>query len=150
MKTNRLASFWQEIKRRNVHRSFAVYCGTSFLIFEAANLIFPRWGLPDWTIDIVLYLLILGAIITVIVSWVFDVSAEGIEKTGPVEHEPEKVQAEASRSWKIATYVSIVAIIGLILFNILSPSWMSRYQRNMENSIAVKSGSDPLSSSVTD
>ena len=65
---NKLTQFLQEIKRRNVHRLMAVYGGTAFIIFEASTMIFPRWGLPDWTIDLVLYLLILGAIVTCVLG----------------------------------------------------------------------------------
>ncbi len=59
---NMLTRFWKEVKRRNVHRSLAIYAGTAFVILEASTIIFPRWELPDWTIDLVLYLLILGCI----------------------------------------------------------------------------------------
>ena len=65
---NRLSHFWQELKRRNVLRSLAVYAGTAFIILEAADIIFPRLGLPDRSIDVVLYLLILGAFINLIIS----------------------------------------------------------------------------------
>ena len=78
----KLSQFWQELKRRNVHRSLAIYAGTAFIILEAADIIFPRWGLPDWSIDIVLYLLILGVVITIIISWVFDLTPGGVEKPG--------------------------------------------------------------------
>ncbi len=80
-----LAHFWKEVKRRNVHRSLAIYAGTAFIILEACSLIFPRWGLPDWSIDLVLWLLILGAIINVIISWTYDLTSEGVQKTKPLE-----------------------------------------------------------------
>jgi TolB-like protein/Tfp pilus assembly protein PilF len=83
--SNKLSQFWKEVKRRKVLRIIAVYAGVAYVIFEASTLIFPRWGLPDWTIDLVLYLLIFGAIITVIVSWIYDIHPEGgIVKTESV------------------------------------------------------------------
>ena len=63
-----LSHLWNEVKRRNVHRSLAIYAGTAFIILEACSLIFPRWGIPDWSIDLVLWILILGALINVIIS----------------------------------------------------------------------------------
>jgi len=69
---NKLSQFWQELKRRRVHRMLAIYAGSAYVIFEASTLIFPRWGLSDWTINLVLYFLILGAIITFVVSWIYD------------------------------------------------------------------------------
>ena len=49
---NMLARFWKEVKRRIVHRSLAIYAGTSFIILEAATIIFPRWWLPNRAIDL--------------------------------------------------------------------------------------------------
>jgi hypothetical protein len=63
--------------------SLAVYAGSAFVILEASTIILLRWGPPDWTIDFVLYLLILGAFITILVSWIYDVTPDGIEKTKP-------------------------------------------------------------------
>jgi hypothetical protein len=82
---NKLSQFWQELKRRNVLRTLAVYTGTAFIILEAADILFSRWGLPDWTFNLVHYLLILGMIITIILSWIFDLSPKGIERTRPIK-----------------------------------------------------------------
>ena len=88
-KPGRISRFWKELKRRHVLRSPAIYAGTAFVILEAATIIFPRWDLPDWTIDLVLYLLILGAFITFIVTWIFDITPQGLELTKPLEEVPE-------------------------------------------------------------
>lgn len=80
-KEERPFKFWRELKRRNVPRVLAIYAGTAFIILEAADIILPRWGLPDWTVDLVLYLLLVGAAITLILSWIYDFSPEGIVKT---------------------------------------------------------------------
>lgn len=45
---------------------------SAFVILEAVDIIFPRLGLPDWTIDLMLYLLILGALITFVLGWIYD------------------------------------------------------------------------------
>ena len=102
---NKLSQFWQEIKRRNVHRSLAVYAGTAYVIFEASSLIFPRWGLPDRAVDVVLYLLIAGLVITFIVSWIYDVTQEGVQKTSTLEETSKEDKRSVSVSWKIATYL---------------------------------------------
>jgi TolB-like protein len=134
---NKVSRFWQEVKRRNVHRSLAVYAGTSYVIFEASSIIFPRWGLPDWTVDVVLYLLIAGLFITCIVSWIYDVTPEGVQKTAVLEDTSREDKRTVSISWKIATYASLVVIAGLILFNIVQRNQVSRDLRNLEKIIAV-------------
>jgi TolB-like protein len=136
-KPNILSRFWQELKRRNVHRSLAVYAGTAFVILEATTIIFPRWGLPDWAIDIVIYLLILGAVVTITVSWIFDITQEGVKKTKSLDEEPEGEKTVTSNSWKIATYASLVVIVALIVFNVFSRNRLSKDLLNLEHSIAV-------------
>ncbi|TFH19782.1 MAG: tetratricopeptide repeat protein, partial [Bacteroidia bacterium] len=116
---NQLSRFWQEIKRRNVHRLMAVYGGTAFVIFEASTMIFPRWGLPDWTIDLVLYLLILGAIITFIIGWIYDITPAGVQKTKPMSEVPESELSATPNGWKIASLISALVIVVLIVLNII-------------------------------
>ena len=116
---NKLSLFWEELKRRSVLRSLAIYAGSAFVVLEAATIIFPRWGFPDWVIDLVLYLLILGAFITIIVSWIFDITPQGVQKTKPIEEITETEKQADSKVWKAATYISLVIIVGLITFNIV-------------------------------
>ena len=82
---NKLSQFWSELKRRKVLRSLAIYAGTAFIILEACNMLFPRWDLPDWTIDLVFWLLVLGAFINVIIAWIYDITPGGMRRTKPVE-----------------------------------------------------------------
>ena len=117
-KPGRLSRFWKEMKRRHVLRSLAIYAGTAFVILEAATIIFPRWDLPDWTIDLVLYLLILGIFITFIVAWIFDITPQGVQKTRPLEELTDSERVTDSKIWKAATYISLVVIAGLIIFNL--------------------------------
>jgi len=118
-KTGKISRFWKDLKRRGVLRSLAVYAGTAFVILEAATIIFPRWNLPDWSIDLLLYLLILGAFITLIVSWIFDFTPQGVQRTKSLDEEPEPVKVPDSRIWKAATYISLVVIVALIIFNVV-------------------------------
>src|SRR5210317_1329571 len=119
-KTGPIARLWKELKRRNVLRSLAIYAGTAFIILEAVTIIFPRWDLPDWTIDLVLYLIILGAFITFIITWIFDITPQGVEKTKPLKEVTESERPADSKVWKAATYISLVVIAGLIIFNLFS------------------------------
>ena len=119
-KPDRFAQFWQELKRRHVLRSLAIYAGTAFIILEASTILFPRWELPDWTIDLVFWLLLLGAVINVFVSWVFDLTPQGIQRTKAMETPTKSESPSASKAWKAATYLSLVVIVALIVLNIVA------------------------------
>ena len=118
-KHNRFKGFWKELKRRNVYRSLAIYAGTAFIILEACNMLFPRWGFPDWSIDLVFWLLVLGAVINVFIAWVFDITPQGLQKTKPIEELPESAYKSDSKAWKTATYASLAVIVALVVFNIV-------------------------------
>jgi TolB-like protein len=115
----KFSRLWKELRRRNVLRSLAVYAGSGFVFLEAATIIFPRWNLPDWSIDLLLYLLILGAVITVILAWMFDITPQGVQKTKPLEEEIQYTKPADSKVWKAATYVSLVIIVALVVWNIV-------------------------------
>jgi len=82
---NRLTQFWQELKRRKVIKVIMMYAATAFIIMEAGDIMLPRLGLPDWTVTFIIILLIVGFPITIILSWIFDVTPEGVKKTEPVQ-----------------------------------------------------------------
>lgn len=119
--SNKISRLWKEIKRRNVHRSLAVYAGSAFIFLEATTIIFPRWGFPDWTIDLVLWILVLGALVTIVVAWIFDFTSEGVQKTLAAEEIPEGTKKGDSAAWRASTYISLIVIIALIIIN-LAPS----------------------------
>lgn len=89
-------SFWQELKRRKVVRVILVYAAASYVILELVSIIAEPFGLPDWTLKIVFIILSIGLIISIILSWIYDITPEGIEKTKPLdeirENIPEKHQ----------------------------------------------------------
>ncbi len=82
---NKLSHFWDELKRRKVIKVMAMYAATAFIIIEAGDIILPRLGLPDWTVTFIIIFLIVGFPITIILSWIFDITPEGIQKTEPLK-----------------------------------------------------------------
>ena len=82
---NTIVRFWQELKRRKVFRVIAMYAASAFIILEAVDIVFPRWGLPDWSVNLVILLLILGFIVTAILAWIFDITPAGVKKTESME-----------------------------------------------------------------
>lgn len=115
----KLPRFWQELKRRKVLRSLAIYSGTAFIILEASSIIFPLWDFPDWSLKLVLWILVVGAVINVFVAWYFDLTSQGLQKTQPLEKDAISERPADSNVWKVATYISLVVIVGLIVLNIV-------------------------------
>ena len=73
--------FISELTRRNVFRVGAAYAIVSWLIVQVIDIAFPRLGLPDWTITLVLVLLLIGLPVALILAWAFELTPDGVKKT---------------------------------------------------------------------
>jgi TolB-like protein/Tfp pilus assembly protein PilF len=136
-KPNNPLSFWQELKRRKVIRVITVYAAAAWVILEFISNIEEPFGLPDWTTKLIFVILCVGLIISIILSWIYDITPEGIEKTKPSKEFREAEKTITPNSWRIATYVSVVIIAGLIAFNIFGGKKGARIDETLTKSIAV-------------
>ena len=137
-KPNKPHNFWQELKRRKVVRVVVVYAAAAFVILQLVEILAPSLRLPEWTMNLILVILIVGFIIAIILSWIYDIHPEGgIVKTEPAHKVKEEEIPKSSNSWKIASYVSFVVIVGLIIFHVISRSKRSAELALLDKSIAV-------------
>jgi TolB-like protein/Tfp pilus assembly protein PilF len=102
-----LPRFLTELKRRNVYRAALVYAGVGWVLLEVADVAFPRLGLPDWTVNFVLALVLLGFPLAIVFAWIFDFSAQGVVRTQSISPE---VQHRFSIS-SIAEFVLIGVLV---------------------------------------
>jgi TolB-like protein/Tfp pilus assembly protein PilF len=115
---NKLSQFWQELKRRKVIKVIAMYAATAFIILEVVDIVAPSLGLPGWTLNLVIILLGIGFPITIILSWIFDVTPEGLMKT-EIPKAEEKKNISRQRNRKIISANNIVIIILFVTVCIL-------------------------------
>jgi len=115
---SRLSQFWQELKRRKVIYVITVYASAAFVIIELVNNVVEPLNLPERTPTFVIIFLVIGFPIAVIMSWIFDMTPKGMEKTKPLMEGQQLESPGIQNRWKIATYVSIAVIIGLITLNL--------------------------------
>ena len=114
-KSSNLGQFWQELKRRKVIRVIAMYAATAFIIMEAGDIMFPRLGLPDWTVTFIIILLIVGFPITIILSWIFDVTPEGIKKTETAKEEEAPLEPVRRKLRITDVIIAVLVVIVAIL-----------------------------------
>jgi Tol biopolymer transport system component len=87
-------TFLSEIKRRNVLRVGISYIVTAWLTIQVADIILPALQAPDWTIGFVTILFLLGLPITLVVTWMVELTPEGIKVDAG---EPRERKARPSR-----------------------------------------------------
>jgi tetratricopeptide (TPR) repeat protein len=118
-KSINLRRFWQELKRRRVLHVITVYASATFVIIELINNLAEPFNLPANLLTIVVIVLAVGFPLAIILSWLYDLSSGGVEKTKPLSNDVEAGETVVPNAWRIATYVSFVIIAGLVVLNIV-------------------------------
>lgn len=101
-----------ELKRRNVFRVAAAYLVVGWLLTEVLTTILPTLGAPAWTSRAVILVFAFGFIPAVVLSWVFELTPEGIKR----EHDVVRDESMVTNTAKKLDYVTIAAVIGFIIF----------------------------------
>jgi hypothetical protein len=107
---NKLSQFWQELKRRRVVRVIIFYAAAAFVILELVSIIVEPLKLPEWSLPMVIILLCIGFIISIILSWIFDITPKGIKKTKPIEH-TKKRKKDYPLSDKLSRFENSIAVL---------------------------------------
>ena len=70
-----------ELQRRQVIRVAVVYVLAAWIMSQVAETMFPNLGLDDWTVTLVMALLLIGFPVAVALAWAFDITPHGVERT---------------------------------------------------------------------
>jgi TolB-like protein/Tfp pilus assembly protein PilF len=79
-----MSGFFQELQRRKVYRVAAAYIIAAGFIIQIGSAVFPAWELPNWTLRLVVVLLLVGFPVALILAWAYDVTPQGIQATPKV------------------------------------------------------------------
>jgi TolB-like protein/Flp pilus assembly protein TadD len=113
-----LPSFFAELKRRNVYKVAITYAVVAWLLIQAASILLPTFEAPSWVMKVFVVFLAFGFVISVIISWAFEATPEGLRRTEDVSPETPLPTWSAR---KFATFVVAVAVIaaGLLAYQFL-------------------------------
>ena len=77
--------FFVELKRRNVVRVAVAYGIVGWLVVEIASVLFPTFEAPPWVMKVFATVVILGFVVAVVLSWAYEITADGIKLTKAVD-----------------------------------------------------------------
>ncbi|XWN36386.1 MAG: hypothetical protein ROO71_10550 [Balneola sp.] len=109
-----LSNLIQELKRRNVFKVATAYAIAGWLIIQVADTVFPRLGLPDWTVTFIISLVLIGFPIALIIAWAFELTPDGSEKSIDVEI-TESVTASTGKKLNVIIISALSLLIVLLL-----------------------------------
>ena len=70
-----------ELKRRNVFKVGAAYLIFAWLLVQIASVFAPALRLPDWSVSLIAFVVILGFPVAVFLAWAYELTPEGVKRT---------------------------------------------------------------------
>src|SRR4051812_36123176 len=128
-----MSGFFEELQRRKVYRVAAAYIVAAGFLIQIASAAFPAWELPNWTLRLVIVLVLIGFPIALILAWAFDVTPTGIRRDEMAATETSRISRRSSRN--ILVLLAIGMGLSLVTGFFLLPRLASA--RKLEKSIAV-------------
>src|SRR5207245_9121035 len=112
-----LGNFFAELKRRNVYKVAIAYGVVAWLLIQIATQVFPFFEIPNWTVRLVVLLVVIGFPVAVIIAWAFELTPEGLKRT-------EVADAAPTRGYRRRAWIS--GVIGAAGISV-SPFFLVRY-----------------------
>ena len=116
------SNFFAELKRRNVIRMAGLYLVVAWLVVQVAGTVLPMFGAPEWLPRTIVVLLAIGFVPAVILSWVFELTPQGLKREDDVAPE-QSITPQTGRRMDRMIIVVLVLALGYFAFDkfVLTP-----------------------------
>ena len=125
-------SFFDELKRRKVFRVVIGYIVGAWVFVQAADLVADNFNAPDWVMQMIIALLVVGLPFSLILAWVFDLTPDGIVRAQDVDSSKPALSDTQTYSL-LGGMFAVVAVILYLIWPQTSPPSPTAF----DNSIAV-------------
>jgi TolB-like protein/Tfp pilus assembly protein PilF len=109
-------NFFDELKRRNVFRVGFAYTVVGWLVAQVADLVLESFGAPDWVMKTLLFLMLIGFLAALFISWAYELTPEGIKRAEDVDPNQSITQQTGRRLDRLVIVVLMLAV-SLLLFD---------------------------------
>jgi TolB-like protein/Flp pilus assembly protein TadD len=115
----KIGSFFAELKRRNVYKVAVAYIVAGWALSQGIAQVFPVFDVPNWAIRSIVLLIILGLPIALVLTWMFEMTPEGIKRTEAADAAGQRSRGNA---WIYIAIVAAALLIGLFFLGRYSAS----------------------------
>src|SRR5580704_12104300 len=106
----RSRNFFSELKRRNVYKVAVAYAVAGWALAQGIAQVFPVFGVPNWIIQLIVLLIVIGFPIALVLAWAFELTPEGLKRTEDVDLSRPQLKSQA---WIYVAVIGAVLSIGL-------------------------------------
>ena len=76
-----LSAFWKEVERRRVVRTGSYYVVAAFVLLQLGEIVLPTFDAPNWVMQSLVVVLLLGLPVVLACAWVYDLTPHGLKRT---------------------------------------------------------------------
>jgi len=131
----KIDNFFSELKRRNVYKVAITYAVVSWLLVQAASILLPTFEAPTWVMKALVVFLALGFVISVMISWAFEATPEGLKRTEDV---PPDIAAKLP-TWSRRKFVTFTVGVAVIAAGLLAYQFLRAPRSTITSSAENKS-----------
>ena len=121
-------TFFGELKRRNVYKVAVAYLVAGWALTQGLAQVLPVFSVPNWVIQLLVVLIVLGLPVALGLAWAFELTPEGIKRTETADAMP-----DATRRKKYV-WIYVVVIGGLLSIGLF---FLGRYSAAPTQNAAV-------------
>ena len=133
-----MASFFSELKRRNVLRVAAAYALVAWILIEAGSVLLPTFGAPEWFFKVYVVLVLGGFVVSIIIAWVFEITPDGVKLEKDLDRSNYDPPSRGGLNFVLIGLL-VVALVVSISFNLggLHDNGTMTDNGEMKSSVAV-------------
>ena len=105
------SNFLAELKRRNVYKVAVAYAIAGWALAQGIAQVFPVFGVPNWVVQLIVVLIVIGFPIALVLAWAFELTGEGTKtnrRRGCVRDHAQNIT-----SWIYVVVIGALLSIGL-------------------------------------
>ena len=120
-----MRSFFRELRRRNVYKVGAMYAVGGWLLVQIATQVLPIFEVSALAQRLIVLVIVAGFPVALVLSWIYEVTPQGIVRTASVEPQESITQVTGRRLNLVTIVVLALAVVFLLAQRYLWPSHAS-------------------------
>ena len=116
-----MRKFFRELRRRNVYRAGAAYAVAGWLVVQIATQVLPVFNISPLALRLILIVIAIGLPIVLVLSWVYEITPQGIVKTEEVAPDQSITQRTGQRLNAVIIGALVIIVLLLIAQRYLFP-----------------------------
>ena len=107
-----MTTLFTELKRRNVFRVAIFYAVTTWLLLQVTDVVSPILALPDWLGKVIFYVMALGFVPALVLSWIYELTPEGVQREKDIVRD-DSITSHTAKKLDLAVIAVLLLAIGI-------------------------------------